>query len=182
MEASIIILIVVIIAEWIISGGWFPFYFRTGIPLFRRSFRFFEQPAISPDNLTTEFTGGFFEPIVFHAISSHEIGFREKFSSFRLSFAYTAVMRGLIRIDHSHHEVSVTGYANWYIVCFIIMIISFGFSSFGIKFGQVEATLFLLAFFLFIYFIQFWRFSKIFRYLDKEHSPYVKERENALYP
>jgi hypothetical protein len=124
MEAWIIILVIVIIAELLMSGAWFPFYFRTGIPLFRRSFRFFEQPAIFADNLAAAFAG-FLEPIIFHSISLHEIGFREKFLGLRLSFSFTAIMHGLIRIDNSQHEVSVTGYANWYIMCLIAMIISF---------------------------------------------------------
>jgi hypothetical protein len=175
MEAWIIILVIVILTELLMSGGWLPFYFRAGIPLFRRSFRFFEQPAISADNLAAAFTGGFLEPIIFHSISPQEIGFREKFWGLRLSFSYTAIMHGLIRIDNSQHEVSVTGYANWYILCLIAIIISYGLSSFGNDFWNFDVTLFLLLFFLFLYFIQFSRFTKIFRYLENEYSPYFRQ-------
>lgn len=109
MEVSIIILVVVAIAETVLSSRWAPFYFLNGIVLFKKTASFVETPNLSPDDLTTQFSQGLAAPIVFFPIDEGLIAFREKMISFRF-FHYTPVMHGLIRIDRDRREISVTGY------------------------------------------------------------------------
>ena len=58
MEVSIIILVVVAIAETVLNSRWVPFYFLNGITLFKKSVSFAEAPDLSPDDLTTQFSQG----------------------------------------------------------------------------------------------------------------------------
>jgi hypothetical protein len=169
MEAWFIILIIIVIAELIMSGRWFPFYFRTGIPLFRRSFSFLEQPTISPETLSEKFHSSFIDPLLFRAIGPHEIGFREKFLSFRL-FNYTPVMHGLIRVDQLQHKVTVIGYANWFVIFFAAT-----FIAIHLPFAQSEVHYLPLSIVVFIYLailyvIQTVRFNRIFKTLEKKYK------------
>ena len=162
-------MIITVIAELIISGRWLPFYFRTGIPLFRRSFRYTEHRAISPNSLSDEFTGGGITvPLIFRSIGPNEIAFREKFFSLRL-FGYTTVMHGLIRVGNAQLQVSVTGYANWFPLVFSATFIYMAVSFSGPDIRYL-LLLFLFVLLTILYLIQFVRFSKVFRMLERTHS------------
>jgi hypothetical protein len=168
MEILFPLMIITVIAELIISGRWVPFYFRTGIPLFRKSFHYNGQPAFSPESLSGAFTGGIAVPLIFHSIGPNEIAFREKFFSLHL-FSYTPVMHGVIRVSDEQRQISVTGYANWsplvFSAIFIYMDVSFYVHDVG-----YFPLLFLFVFWIVLYLIQFARFSKVFRILERTHS------------
>ena len=167
MEVLFIILFFVAIAELILSGRWVPFYFRTGIPLFWRSFPFLEQPTISPDTLSEKFHSGFADPLLFRVITPSEIAFRERFFSLRL-FSYTPVMHGLIRIDQLQHKVTVTGYANWFVIALAaaFIVLHYSFSQLEIHYLPVSLIIFL--FLGILYVIQAVRFNNVFKMLEQQ--------------
>lgn len=160
MEVSIIVLIVVAIAETVLNSRWVPFYFLHGIPLFKKTVTLVETTNLSPDDLTTNFSQGITTPIVFFPIGENVIAFREKMISFRL-FHYTPVMHGLIRVDSERREISVTGFANWFALLFAITFPAAFITNSPAKseLGFVIPFLFIL--FGSLYAIQYYRFTRI---------------------
>lgn len=151
---------VVAIAETVLNTRWVPFYFLKGITLFKKTVSFAEAPDLSPDDLTNQFSQGIITPIVFYPLHEDLIAFREKMLSFRL-FHYAPVMHGLIRVDRKRLTLSVTGYANWFALLFVIIFpVAFitGYPAES-KIGFVIP--FLLILFGSLYAIQYFRFSRI---------------------
>jgi hypothetical protein len=166
---------IVVIAELIMSGSWYPFYFRTGIPLFRRSFHFLEQPTISPETLSEKFHSSFADPLLFHAIGPREIGFREKFFSFRL-FNYTPVMHGLILIGQLQHKVTVTGYANWFVIFFAATFIAIHLPFAQLEVHYVPESIVVFIYLGILYVIQTVRFNKVFKILEQKYRQGMQQR------
>jgi len=156
-----VLLILVVIVESVLSGRWASFYFLNGLTLFKKSFTVADDPRVSVDDLSQDYSQGLSTPIVFHEFGQDAIGFREKMFSFRL-FHYTPVMHGLIRIDRVRREISVMGYANWSPIVFAIVF----FSTFPRATLEKGIYIFIILFFFVIigilYAIQLSRFSKIF--------------------
>jgi hypothetical protein len=160
MGVSIIILVVVAIAETVLNSRWAPFYFLRGIILFKKSVSFAESPYLSPDDLSTQFSQGIVTPIVFYPLGEDLIAFREKLLGFRL-FHYTPVMHGLIRVDRERREISVTGYANWFALLFAIIFPAAFITNSPAKSESSFIIPFLLILFGSLYAIQYVRFTKI---------------------
>jgi hypothetical protein len=104
--------------ELILTRFWVPFYFRKGIPLFRRSFRFSEGTSIPIDFLTENLSSNFQSPSwlrlhnIFHIISNCEIAVRDAW----FLKPNITTMRGFIRIDNEKRKITVIGYLNWYVL------------------------------------------------------------------
>jgi hypothetical protein len=166
-----VLLILTVIAEIILSGRWTKFYFLNGLTLFKKSFTFTGDPHLSAEELSMHYSQGISMPIVFHELYQDAIGFREKMFSFQFwLFRYTPIMHGLIRIDRSQREISVTGFANWSSTVFVIVF-------FLSIFPRMSPGNELIGFFIescfaiscILYAIQFYRFTKIFE-LIKERA------------
>lgn len=170
MEVLFPIIFVVLIAELIVSGTWQSFYFRAGIPLFKKSIRLSSPPELSVDDLNRRFERGVFMPLRFKQMSPHEVAFREAFSGFRL-LSYTPVIHGLIRYDETTRELHMIGFANWFALLFIIVLIAIAssFPSSEVPF-DVMFTVFPLALFALLYFIQFKRYTGVFKALSPEKT------------
>jgi len=123
MGALFLIVVLIVIAELIVSGTWQRFYFTTGIPLFKKSIRLPDPPELSENLLNERFPGGFWVPLRFKQMSPHEIAFRETLICFHF-MNYTPVMHGLVRYDQKMNELHVIGFANWFIVALIIFFAS----------------------------------------------------------
>ena len=170
MEVSIIMLVVVAIAETVLSSRWVPFYFLHGILLFKKTASFVETPNLSPDDLTTQFSQGLAAPILFFPIDEGLIAFREKMISFRF-FHYTPVMHGLIRVDHDRREISVTGCANWFALLFAITFPAAFVTNSPAKSELGFVIPFLLILFGSLYAIQYFRYTRILEAIKQK--PYL---------
>ncbi|QOX77670.1 hypothetical protein FY034_01515 [Trichlorobacter lovleyi] len=170
MEVSIIILVVVAIAETVLNSRWVPFYFLKGIPLFKKTVSIIEAPSLSPDDLTNQFSQGITTPIIFFPVGEGLIAFREKMISFRF-FHYTPVMHGLIRVDYKRREISVTGYANWFALLFAFIFPASFITNSPAKSELGFVIPFLLVLFGSLYAIQFFRFTKIMEAIKQK--PYM---------
>ena len=180
--------IIVQIAERIVSGTWQPFYFRVGIPLFRKSIRLSSPPDLSVEYLEGQFEEGRDVALRFKQISLNEVAFREAFTmfrKFRASFrgpkegrksyrSFTHIMHGLIRYDEMTSELHVIGLANWFPPLTIVIIIAI-FSSLSLP-GDVPPLLGLvfIVFFLALtasaYFIQAKRYTAVLKILSPENT------------
>ncbi len=175
IEILVLLTFATAIAEVIISGRWLAFYFRSGIPLFVKSFQVIELPTISPDSLSQQFSTGMTEPIVFRRINNDEIGFREKFFSFRL-FSYSPIMHGLIRVDQRERKVSVIGYANWTAIVFPATFLLMDYFFSHRQPTHTPMTLFLVCIMAALYLIQFTRYKKVHKILEEKFSGKYSER------
>ena len=119
IEMSLLLPVMVFIVEMILNRWWSSVYFRKGILLFNKSFRFHREPSPSIIDLNTHLTFEFrrvlFPNMAFYNISNSEIAFRASFVN--LVFIYFYIMRGLIRIDKKNGRVTILGFLNWYVLC-----------------------------------------------------------------
>ena len=169
IETLVLFTFIAVIAELIISGRWVTFYFRKGLPLFIKSFQVVELPTISTDYLTSRFSNGITDPLVFHRIDNDEIGFREKFFSFR-PIGYSPIMHGLIRIARSERKVSIIGYSNWFTIIFPITFLLVDYDFSRRQPAHSPTIYFLFGIMAVLYLIQFIRFNKVYKILEEKFS------------
>jgi len=163
-------LVVVIVLELVLTGSWAAVYFQVGIPIFRKRFSYTGEPVeeLQADELSAEYERTFAPSVLFRRLGPGEIAFREKILQLRL-LSYTPVMHGIIRDDRFERTVSVTGYANWFPLSFVVFWYAALF-DFGL---EPSMLIFVIAPFLvlgLIYGIQYRLFRKIFQSAKSRYS------------
>ncbi len=113
-EISPIVLFVFImlitVGEFFLSMSWRPFFFRVGIPLFRKEFS--TVGMLQPmeryiGELEAQLPRSWWQPaVVFKAISPSELAFRQKFGQ-------RNPVRGLLLYEPTRQRLSLTGYMPW---------------------------------------------------------------------
>lgn len=108
------------IAGTIMSVHWSPWYFRHGLPLYRRRLSFHLGDSLESLEYQLSFTmqGRLGPSMVFKSISQCELAFREKYWEPHIVTA-PDIMHGLIRYLPESQEVVVTGYLNWSWLVFV---------------------------------------------------------------
>ncbi len=150
------LLFITAIIELILSATWNPYYFRHGLPIFRRMYSVVSTfPKPSTQELEAQFRGQFRHPILFRKLSPSEYAFRYSFFHFGLSA--TPLMHGMLRWDDTSGLVSVTGYANWFPTCFVLLV-AFVWSGLDHVFLLFTIIIVALSFF---YLFQSKRFNKV---------------------
>ncbi len=122
-----VVVIIVMILESIARWTWQSFYFRFGIPLFKKSIRLSSPPNLSVDYLNGQFELGRYVALRFKQIALHEVAFREGFSVFR-NFLWSLLgafkstkdlgpkktnIYGSILYDETTRELHVIGFVGW---------------------------------------------------------------------
>ncbi len=160
MEVLVIISAALSIAEAVLSIRWVPFYFLKGITLFKKSVFFTETPDLSPGDLTTQFSHGIANPILFHRLDENQIAFRDKAFSLK-TLRYTPVMHGLISVNHKLRKISVTGHANWSALLFAIVLPAAFIADASAKSELGFVVPFLIILLGSLYAIQYFRFTRV---------------------
>jgi hypothetical protein len=149
-------MLIVAVVEIILSSTWNAFYFRYGLPIFRRSYDtisgHYNVPSV--EELEAALKSRFSHSVVFKQLDSHEYAFREKAFEFTW-FHATPVMHGLLSWHPESGKVTIVGRVNWFIVAFTV-----------IWFSMVRHIFdFIFIFFVLLvgllYFIQAKRFEKV---------------------
>lgn len=116
-----------ILFEVVLCALWSPFYFRSGIPVYRRTF------AIGPGTVSVPTARQFHAalpdsgrsaPILVQPIGESSFAFRENMLHFGLSM--TSIMRGMINYDLTAGTVEVRGYSNWstiVLTCYVVFFV-----------------------------------------------------------
>lgn len=164
MEYLFPLILLVAIAEIALSGTWAEFYFRRGLPLFRRRVQLPGIPALAEEELAAAHSGGLSAPLVFKRFSAHEVAFREKAFGFHL-FSYTPIMHGLIRYEPEEGCIHVIGWANW----FILALAALSVWMFR-DINDIMFPVFLVGVVGVIYAIQAHRYSSVARVLSRYGS------------
>ena len=167
MDAELIpifVLVAVVVAELLLSGRFNRFYFTVGLPIFRREASC--SPGVNSPPTTAQLeaatTGGALPGMVFRGLGNSEYAFREAAFGGLLKLTYTPLMHGLLTFDREHRRVRVVGLVNWFPVAFL-----WAFVLLTADFSPSEAgdpgyfVAFACGLVLFIYAIQFRRFSQV---------------------
>ena len=160
MEVDIVFgvsLMLLVLAETYLAGRWYPFFYRSGIPIYNRTYHFPNVTAgkIDVAKLLTEFDNAWAPSLIFHEIGTDEYAFREALFQFRI-FSYSPVMHGHIQILPHKAMVTVTGRLYWMILlvaAYLIFVVPMEWLP--------QSLLALGAVFAFLYFIQVRRFNRV---------------------
>jgi hypothetical protein len=166
--------------ETFLSARWMPFYYKSGISVYRRKIivqaGFSQEPTAEkieaglPDN-------GWFAPMLVRRLDDNTFAFREKMLSFRFG-AYSPVMRGCIICKPHAGHVEIHGYANWFIVALSLYILVF-FIAPPIDVVDLLVPLFFTGILLSIYWIQKRRFRSVEEVFMKLQSGSKTEGTNG---
>ncbi len=151
-----LIIISLLLIEVIFQLSWFKFYFRSGIPVYKKKYPFFGslKDPFDTNYLEGHFKSGTTCTIFFRRFNEFECGFREKLWEIRL-FNYIPVMRGVIRSDENCQSLYIIGYLNWYVLLFAAYLLI------STSMGSVPSWAPLLMLVVLMYVVQFYRFNKI---------------------
>ena len=154
----------VAVGEMALSGTWKPWFFRTGIVLFRKRFSY---PASLGEadiaQAEARFSGWVAPAFLFRRIGPGEYAFRERFIQFTL-LGYVPLMHGQISIDEQEGTVTVTGRAYWSHAAFgLIFGIGLGFAG---RHVLLPFLLSLVLMYAILYAVQVYRFTRVGRFLS----------------
>ena len=135
----LIILILIYLFESLFSVGLRAFYFRFGIPLYKKKIIVDRSPLLDEESIAQVIKPTRLVPAFkFRSLSDHEVAFREKMIGFYL-FSYTPIVHGLIKVDFSQNSIMLTGVANWFSNIFVLCCVLV-----GIKIGDPEKYSFMI--------------------------------------
>jgi len=160
-QFAIYILTLLLFAEILVSWTWMGFYFRYGLPVYRRKVRINKFGPKFAEELERMHHSNVSLPLLFRAISRREIAFREKaYGIYWLRYA--PVIRGLIHVSKDSKEIYITGLLNWYVILLIV------FLPLMLALDEVwPYYLVILAAVSIIYAIQRYRFGEVGNNLEK---------------
>ncbi len=157
--AMVILLVLSSLAEMAVSGMWLPFYYRLGIPLYRKEVSLTSMPDLAAKipELEQKLTRSMWRPaIVFRALNKHEIAFRNSFGS-------RNAMAGLIRLDPRGGKMQISGHLYWTFLVLPIVFLLFVFTTFL----PTTFFVFLLAIFALNFGLQRYHYSQIAKVIEE---------------
>jgi hypothetical protein len=153
--------LVVLLVELVLSARWLPFYFKVGIPVYKRIL--VVQPGISRIPTAGEVEAALPEsgksaPILVRRIDDNSFAFREKL--FYFGIVYSPIMHGYMKCNPTTGKIITRGYLNWYILllscCFLISLLALPIGGINIV-----IPLCLLVLMAYIYSMQKKRFRQV---------------------
>jgi len=166
------LLIVSLLIDTFCVLTWNKTYFTSGLMVFikRIPVSRWHTNIPAPSLFETKFQSNVTYSLTFKEIDKLSYGFREKAVQFRW-VRYSPVMHGLLTFDTDNGQVTVKGFANWYVLGFSLMWLgltvafSIGSWSKGSLAFTLPIVLVAIAFFSLVmgilYWIQFARFSNV---------------------
>lgn len=103
--------------EMNLSSNFNLFYFRTGIPIYRKRFSFY---GTLPEILSVQILEQNFTDYGFKLFNSDECAFRKT-----IRVKKSGVMHGIIRLSRERGYIIITGYADWLPLLFIFWLVGF---------------------------------------------------------
>ena len=119
-----IVLIILDIAELVLSGIWNKFYFNKGIPIYKVKYQLVQKENLKSLYPSLEYAFKSNKKLLkfkCHKFNEGIIGFREKMFDFGIGFKYSPLMHGLIRFNAITMEIEIDGYLNWFLPIFFML-------------------------------------------------------------
>jgi len=167
MEAWLFGLVILVgVAETLLSLVWNRLYFSIGIPIFRRKVDVSSPGPRVPatDRLEAALTKSAFPPLAFHSWAPDHYGFREKGWRGGLRLGYTPIMRGRLTFQPTAARVEVVGLLNWFTLFFV------AFAFFAVPRDGSRFLWFLAGLLGLIYLMQSRRYGQVARTAAAEWS------------
>jgi hypothetical protein len=163
-------LFVIVFFEYFLSQSWNSWYFRTGIPIYRKNYSLPKGMQLLAHTVEAKWgVDDWALNLTFKDIGEKEIAFREEFKYVFFGAKYTPIMRGLIRRNSAIDGVEIVGFLNWSVTGFAIVftLASISIALCGIIFLTALASIIYIC-----YRIQVQRFDSVGLIFDE-----VKEME-----
>lgn|SRR5262245_11197961 len=162
-SASKIALVISFILEIFFWSGWTEFYFRYGIPIFRKRLTFEKPPSYShlADRLAARTRDRWLRNLLFEELSTGDVAFREEWvrRPFKFRIIYLPIMHGLIRLQPQEAQIIVTGMINWSVLTFLAAVAaSIGNSLTDSTCGELAVVLLLVSG---SYFMQYFHYQVV---------------------
>jgi len=156
---AILAIFIIAITEMVMTRSWIPYYFKIGIPIYKKYISVSTDPNLTTDMLSNKCKDLNLDQILIKQIDTNQIAFRES-SVHRHFIASPAVMHGLI--EYREGKLQLTGMINWIVLVFLFMFIAMasGFvtsSDFDLKYIILPIGVFTI-----LYHKQFKQYNKIF--------------------
>jgi len=160
----VLVCIAVVVTENIFAFRWTPFYYRSGIVVYRRYYKLPISPPleIKEERMNKRFHSSFIPSIIFKKIGKGEYAFREKLFQLCL-LTYTPIMKGHIVITPEDQSVTIKGHLDWFSMILppcMLIIVGLASGPFWWFVGVIALIL------VSLYLIQYYRFNKIGDFLQ----------------
>lgn len=142
------------LGEMVISGLWLPAYYRYSIPLFRKEYPLTTMPDLAGKipELEQKLKRSMWRPaIVFRALDSGDIAFRNKFGT-------RNAMSGLVRLEPNQGRMRISGNLYW---TFLLMPFLFLFMMVSSPSPSIMFLVILLLMFVLTFAMQRYQYGKI---------------------
>jgi hypothetical protein len=131
------------LGENAVSAMWLPAYFRYGIPLFRKEYPLTTMPDLAaqiPELEQKLKRSGGRSSIVFRALDTHEIAFRNKFGT-------RDGISGLIRLEPNQRRMRISGNLYWSVLLIPVMFLAGAANGFiSVFFAIFISAIFVMTF------------------------------------
>lgn len=117
------------------------FYFRTGIPLYRKRYPFYKT---SLDTFSVQILERYFTDYNFKRFDSNECAFRKTIRG-----KNSGVTHGIIQLSREGNYIIVKGYADWLPLLFFLWLIGFPLTLGVVSWSILYSPFFLLMFLVF---------------------------------
>ncbi len=108
---------VIALLENFLSQTWNAWYFRNGVPIYRKNYSLPKGMNILAQTITAKWTpDDWVFGLTFKDIGEKEVAFREEIKWVFFGAKYAPVMRGLIRRNSAINGVEIIGFLNWSII------------------------------------------------------------------
>ena len=169
MDIAVLTCVAVAVIELVLAVSWAGFYYRYGIPLYRRTLQCGpdEDGLPGPEKLSEKYSSRLLPPFTFHALGPGELAFREWIIQLSL-IMYSPIMHGHIAYDEGSGTLTLTGYANAWPLCFLGVVILMTFRTLSSSPRSLIFPGLVLLIFGICYGLQILRFNKLYAALQQE--------------
>ena len=166
------LIFVFLIIEFILNSTWNSWYFRQGIPIYRKNYTLPKDMTILAQRIQSKWIpDGWKLNLTFKDIAENEVAFREEIKFFVIGFQYAPVMHGLIRRNSKPNGVEIVGYLNWSAIVFAVFFLAITLSTGLLTQTGICGFVFLIFFaivFYTLFRIQAQRFDYVGTIFDEE--------------
>lgn len=112
----------VALLEMALSYFWTPWYFRTGIPIYRKNYILPQRMQLNAQSIKNKWVSDeFAAKLIFRDTGENEVALRESMKKeFAFRFYYAPIMRGLIRRNPMNNRIEIVGFLNWSVIAIAI--------------------------------------------------------------
>jgi hypothetical protein len=120
---SVILVIIIILAESIFKALWVGWYFKHGLEVFNRTFILSRNIAypFNLEHIQSIVSRREYPDILFEKIETNRYAFRAPLAATSWNWFSPLLMRGLLAVDPSQRKVTIVGFINFYPIAMFLL-------------------------------------------------------------